>query len=72
MLPLCQFWFSELVFSSNYIWHIDFSWNKVVRVDSTGPTNGTRSGKVWDPLLKLNSAFPFSLVTVGEGTTQTD
>jgi len=25
---------------------MDFSWNKVVRVDSTGPTNGTRSEKV--------------------------
>jgi len=23
----------------------------VVRVDSTGPTNGTRSEKVWEPLL---------------------
>jgi len=38
-------------FWSNYIWHVDFSWNKVVRVDSTGPTNGTRSEKVWEPLL---------------------
>jgi len=38
-------------FSSNYICHIDFPWNKVVRVDSTGPTNGTRSEKAWDPLV---------------------
>jgi len=28
----------------------DFSWNMVVRVNSTGPTNGMRSGKVWEPL----------------------
>ena len=27
-------------FRSNDIWHIDFSWNKVVRADSTGATNG--------------------------------
>jgi len=29
------------------IWKNEFSWNKVVRGDSTGPTNGTRSQKVW-------------------------
>ena len=27
------------------IWKNEFSWNKVVRGDSTGPTNGTRSQK---------------------------
>jgi len=31
--------------------YIDFSWNKVVRGVSTGPTKGTRSEKVWEPLL---------------------
>jgi len=37
-------------FWSNNIWKIKFSWSKVVRDDSTEPTNGTRSGKVWEPL----------------------
>ena len=37
-------------FRSNYFWHIDFSWNKVVRVDSRAPINATRSEKVWKPL----------------------
>jgi len=34
-------------------WYLvdEFSWNKVVRGDGTGPTNGTRSEKVWEPLL---------------------
>ena len=33
-------------FRSNYFWHIDFSWNKVVQVDSTAPINATPSEKV--------------------------
>jgi len=44
---------SILVFQTFYrmiFWHIDFSWNTVVRDDSTGPTNCTRSEKVWEPL----------------------
>jgi len=28
-------------FISNDILHIDFSWNKVIRADTIGPTNGT-------------------------------
>ena len=35
----------------NDIWQIEFSWNEVVRGDSRRPTNGTRSEKVWEPLL---------------------
>jgi len=34
-----------------YIWHTDFSWNKVVHVDIIGPTYGTRSETVWEPLI---------------------
>jgi len=37
-------------FWSNDILHIYFSWNKVVRADTIGPTNGTLSEKVWEPL----------------------
>jgi len=37
-------------FWSNDIWHIDFSWYKVVRANSTGTTNGTWSEKAWEPL----------------------
>jgi len=37
-------------FRSNYFWHTDFSWNKVVRVDSTAPINATRSEEVWKAL----------------------
>jgi len=37
-------------FWSNDIWHHDFSRNKVARAYSTGPTNGTWSEKVWEPL----------------------
>jgi len=37
-------------FWSNDIWHIDFTWNKVERAGSTGPTNGMWSEKVWEPL----------------------
>jgi len=40
----------------NYIWHIDFSWNKVVRIDITGLLskkcgNWYAIRKVWEPLL---------------------
>jgi len=42
-------------FRSNDIWHIDFSCNKVVHVDSTGPTNNTWSEKVWDHWLNANT-----------------
>jgi len=37
-------------FWSNDILHIYFSWNKVVRADTIGTTNGTWSDKVWEPL----------------------
>jgi len=39
---------SMLVFQTfeRIIWKIEFSWSKVVRGDSTGPTNGSRSEKV--------------------------
>jgi len=37
-------------FWDNDIWHIDFSLDMVVRADSTGPTKGTWSEKVWEPL----------------------
>jgi len=42
---------SFLNFWSNDIWLNAFSWNKVVRGDSTFDTNGTRSEKVWETLL---------------------
>jgi len=50
MLHLCQFWFSKLLIELLYIWHINFSWNKAVGVDSTAPTNGTRSEEACEPL----------------------
>jgi len=38
-------------FWSNKIWKIEFSWKKLVRGgDTTEPTNGTLSEKVWETL----------------------
>jgi len=50
-------------FWSNNIWYIEFSWNKVVHSDSTGPTNGTWSEEVWEPLgcnvaMKITPPWP--------------
>jgi len=41
---------SILTLNLNYIWHIEFSWKKVVRDDSTGAINDARSVKVWESL----------------------
>ena len=40
-----NFWSSDLC-------QVEFSWHKMLRGDSTGSTNCTRSEKGWEPLLK--------------------
>lgn len=43
----------SLYFWMNNIWLNEFSWNKLVRGDSTGLSSDTRSEKDWEPLVSL-------------------
>jgi len=58
-------------FWSNNIWKVDFSWNKVLRADSTGPANGMRSEKVWEPSLQTlqETDTKTTAITIGIGKT---
>ena len=65
MLHLCQFWFSKLLIEWCSIWFVELFSNKVGVGDSTGPTSGARSKKVWE---LLSRRFEFTGIIFCQGT----
>jgi len=55
MLHLFQLWFSKPLIE----WHIDFSWNKVVCVDSTGPPKWYTTRKSLGTTMLADSCLQF-------------